>query len=104
MDVFAFSKQRLCQGARYAVWLYLAIFSPFYILKQQLDMPTKGLSYIPRLYHSFILGVEPLKRIVLAKDGSIDPVAVVFEDFLSMYAVQTVFPLIKATAVGAIFR
>jgi hypothetical protein len=52
----------------------------------------------------FYLRVEPLERIILTKDGTIDPIAIVFYNLFSVDAVQSVFPLIKATAVGAVFR
>lgn len=50
------------------------------------------------------LSIKPLQRIILPKDGTVDPIAIILHNLLSVNAVKLVLPLVCAAAVGAILR
>lgn len=48
------------------------------------------------------LSLEPLQRVVLAKYRSIYPISIFLDNFLGMYAMQTILPLVQTTPIRTV--
>src|SRR5690242_19569548 len=56
------------------------------------------------LFADAVLCIKPFKLIIVSEDGPVNPIAVLFNDLLGVYAVQTILALVCAAAICTIFR